>query len=110
MSSPSAVERRKHRRCPMPARVNFHHSPSRRDWPGRCVDVSHGGMLMYVPASVPIQPGHPIQVKMEAISRPEYVGLGEKDVPATVVRVDRHAMLSMGHLAVGVRFDNQDDG
>lgn len=64
---------------------------------------------MYVPASVPVQPGHPIDVKMEAISHPEYLGLDGKDVPATVVRVDRHAMLSMGHLAVGVRFDQPTD-
>ena len=106
MSPSPAIERRKHQRCPLPARVRFHHSPSRRDWPGRCVDISHGGMLMYVPATVPVQPGHPIQVKMDAIGRPEYAALDGKDVPATVVRVDRHALVSMGHVAVGVRFES----
>jgi hypothetical protein len=62
-------------------------------------------MLMYVPSSVPVQPGHPIQVKLGGVGRAEYAGLDGRDVPATVVRVDRHALLSMGHLAVGVRFE-----
>lgn len=64
---------------------------------------------MYVPASVPVQPGHPIQVRMEAIARPEYVGLGEQELPATIVRVDRKSLVSMGHLAVGVRFESSGD-
>lgn len=106
MTASPSVERRQHQRHPLPARVEFHHSPSRQDWPGRCVDISHGGLLMYVPATAPVQPGHPIQLRMEGVSRPEYAGLVEGDVPATVVRVDRHALLSMGHVAVGVRFES----
>jgi len=99
-----SVDRRQHARRPLAASVQFHHAPSKRDFPGRCVDVSEGGMLLYVPANTPIQAGHPIRLRMPkpppaAGDDPTY-----EPVDATVVRVDRHGLLSMGHIAVGVKF------
>lgn len=104
MGSTAPPERRKHQRYPLATSVEFHHGPSQRSFPARCVDISAGGMLMYVPAATPVQPGHPVQVTIGSVSRPEFAGLSERPVDATIVRVDRQALLSAGHLAVGLRF------
>jgi len=103
MSAMPPTDRRQHVRRPLAVSVQFHHAPSRREYPGRCVDVSEGGMLMYVPAATPVKAGHAIRVAIPPTS-PGQTDNGYQPVEATVVRVDRHAMLSMGHLAVGVKF------
>lgn len=59
---------------------------------------------MYVPVGTPVAPGQPIRVTLGGHSRPEFAGLNGRPVEATIVRVDRQAMLSVGHLPVGVRF------
>ncbi len=99
-----STERRVHPRHPLLTSVQVFHGPSQRDFPGRCVDISAGGMCMYVPAATPIQPGQPIRLTVGSVSRPEFAGLSEKPIDATIVRVDRDALLKTGHLAVGVRF------
>ena len=93
-----------HVRYPMATTVQFYHGPSRRYFRARTVDISEGGILMYVPASAPVAPGHPIQVTIGSHSRPELAGLSDRPMDATIVRVDRHKMLSQGYLPVGVRF------
>ncbi len=98
------TERRKHQRHPMATSVEFFHGPTRRSFPGRSVDLSTGGMLMSVPASTPVQPGQAIQVSVGSVNRPEFSGLNEKPLDATIVRVDRQPLLSKGQIAVGVRF------
>lgn len=60
---------------------------------------------MYVPAATPVQPGHSVRLQMGAVSRPEFAGLADKPVAATVIRVDRRSILSSGHLAIGLRFN-----
>ena len=104
MAEARPAERRKHPRHPLATSVQFHHGPSRRDFPGRCVDVSEGGMLMYVPAHVPAQPGHTIRLTVGSLNRPEFEGLNGRPVDATVVRVSRDRLLGSGSLALGVRF------
>ncbi len=59
---------------------------------------------MYVPATVPIKVGHTIRLTVAGEQPPE-VPDGAGGLGATVVRVDRHALLLMGRAAVGVRFD-----
>lgn len=59
---------------------------------------------MHVPASVPVAPGQPIRLNIGIDGRPEVAGLGDGPLDATIVRVDRHKMLSLGHLPVGIRF------
>jgi len=105
MSASPAAERRQHQRHPLITSVLFYHGPSQREFPGRCVDISNGGLQMCVPAASPLQPGHPIRLTMGGVSRPEFAGLSEKAVNATVVRVERKTLLTDGHLAVGVRFE-----
>jgi len=100
---PSA-DRRQHVRYPMATTVEFFHGPSRRQFRARTVDISAGGVLMYVPAGAPVAPGHPIKLTIGSHSRPELAGLSSKPLDATIVRVDRHRMLLQGHLPVGVRF------
>jgi len=70
------------------------------------VDISKGGMLMYVPAKVPVVPGQSIRLTVGGGGRPEFAKVTDKPIDATVVRVDRHKLLSMGYLAVGVQFAN----
>ncbi len=102
MPAPS-TERRKHTRHPLATSVKFFHGPTKKEFPGRCVDICHGGMLMYVPATAPVQAGHSLRLSVGALPRPEYHALeGAHD--ATIVRVDHHNLTSMGQLAVGIRF------
>jgi len=104
MDDQTFVERREHQRHPLATGLPFFHGPTQRSFPGRCVDISSGGMLVFMPANVPAQPGQPIRLSVGGISRPEFAGLSEHPVDATIVRVDRGKLLSGGHLAVGVRF------
>ncbi len=99
-----SAERRKHPRYPLATTVQFYHCPSRREFPARSLDISDGGVLLYVPAAVPVAPGQPIQLKLGAHSRPEFARLSDRPLEATIVRVDRCRMLNDGHLPVGVRF------
>lgn len=98
------AERRKHARYPLTTGVEFYHEPSHQDLPARCTDVSQGGLRMYVPVATPIRAGDSVRLTLGALGRPEFSGLGEEPLNASIVRVDRHALLSSGHLAVGVRF------
>jgi hypothetical protein len=59
---------------------------------------------MYLPATTPVQPGHPIRLTLGAVSRPEFAGLGARPIDGTIVRVDRDALIKTGRLAVGIKF------
>jgi len=104
MPSAPPAERRKHPRHTLNTGLHFLHEPSRRRLPGRCENISRGGLKMYVPAGTPVKAGDSIQVSLSAPGRPEFSALGDKPLNASVVRVERQALLSTGHLAVGVRF------
>ena len=104
MSGQAESDRRQFTRYPMATTVEFFHGPSRRNYPARSVDVSRGGMLMFVPATTPVAPGQPIRVTLGGYSQPELHTLSNKPVEGTIVRVDRGGMLEAGHLPVGVRF------
>ena len=104
MSSPQDTERRKHARYPLNTGLHFYHEPTKRDVPGRCEDISQGGLKMFVPAKTPVKAGDSLQVRVGALDRPEFALLSDQPVDASVVRVDRQALLSRGHLAVGVKF------
>lgn len=104
MSAAPTADRRKYARHPLATSVQVYHAPSRREYPGRCVDISAGGMMLYMPATTPVQPGHAVRLALGAVPRPEFAALGDGPVEATIVRVDRQKLLSLGHLAVGLRF------
>ena len=104
MTAETFVERRQHPRFPLAISVQFHHPPSSRDFPGRCSDISEGGLLMLVPAATPLQPGHVIRLDLGRVSRPEFAHFGGGPRHATIVRVDRQSLLEDGYLAVGIRF------
>ena len=59
---------------------------------------------MFVPATAPVQPGHPIRVNLGNVSRPEFGRLSEKPLDADIVRVSREDLLTRGEIAVGIRF------
>ncbi len=102
MCATPTAERRQHQRCPMTGPVEFHHEASGRDFTARGVDVSAGGMLMYVSAVTPVKPGQPIRVKARGVTQTQPTAKGE--VPAEIVRVDRYKLLSVGQVAIGVKF------
>jgi c-di-GMP-binding flagellar brake protein YcgR len=104
MNATPSKERRAYPRFPLTTSVGFYHGPSHRDFPARCIDISRGGMLMYVPATTPVQPGQPVRLAVGSVSHPDFARLGRKPLDAVIVRVDRGALLAEGHLAVGVRF------
>ena len=104
MSESPSTERRMHPRYPLVTSVDFFHGPSQRDFPARCANISVGGLKMYVPAATPVRPGQAIRLAIGGVSRPEFARLGRGPVDATIVRVDRQAMIQEGDLAVGVRF------
>lgn len=107
MTDKPKADRRRHRRHPLSAGVQFYHEPSAGDYPARAVDISDSGMLMYVPVSAPVKPGHPIRVTIRSAHRRPDDGLGTlDDTPrdARIVRVQREGMMITGKLAVGVEF------
>jgi hypothetical protein len=69
------------------------------------VDASLGGALMYVPMSTPLQPGQRLALSVGKTERPELAEISQRPLWATIVRVDRSKLLSLGQLAVGVRFE-----
>jgi len=104
MERQPSTDRRQFPRHPLATTVNFYHGPTRREYPARSVDISHGGMLVYLPAAAPVAPGQTIRVTIGSHGRPELSELSNRPLQATVVRVDRRGMLALGHLPVGVRF------
>ncbi|MCP4379074.1 MAG: PilZ domain-containing protein [bacterium] len=94
-------ERRQHARYPMSTGLQFHHGPTKREVPGRSVDVSESGMLMYVPALTPVKVGQAVYMNLSDIGGRQ---AESGPVQATIVRVDRNQMTSKGYLGVGVRF------
>ena len=84
--------------------MHFYHEPTKRDMPGRCEDISDGGLKMFVPARTPVKAGDSLQVRVGAMDRPEFALLSDRPVDASVVRVDRQAFLTRGDVAVGVKF------
>ena len=101
---PSA-DRRQSPRHPLATTVEMFHEPSRRAYPVRSVDISEGGMLLYLPVSVPVDLGQSVRLTVGSEPRPELHGLGLQPREATIVRVDRKGMLRVGYIPVGVRFD-----
>jgi len=98
------TDRRQHVRYPLATAVEFYHGPSRRKYPARSMDVSNGGILMFVPVGTPVSPGQPVRLTLGTHDRPEFGKLGERPLDGTIVRVAREGMLDSDHLPVGVRF------
>ena len=97
-------DRRKHQRQPLAIPVQFHHDPTGKDLPGRCVDISQGGMRMYVPANTPVKSGQEILICLGDISAQGLAQLSKQRLAARVVHVNRYTLISTGQLAVGVEF------
>ena len=97
-------ERRRNRRYPLSAGMNFYHAPSQREFPARSVDISKGGMLMHAPISTPLKVGQQLRLTVPGVERPEFAGLSDRTVDGTVVRVDRDGLVEKGCVAVGVMF------
>ena len=104
MTAGPEKERRRYPRFPLAMGVQFYHGPTQREFPGQTVDISKGGVLMHVPATVPVRVGQPIRMNMAGIPHPELGDLHRNPIDATIVRVDRSSFVATSHLAVGLRF------
>ena len=104
MGENTLSERRQYQRHPLATSLQFYHGPTQRDVFGRCVDVSAGGMLMFVPPNVPVRVGQPIRLSVGSVNRPEFAGMSERPVDATIVRVERGRLVGGGQVGIGVRF------
>lgn len=100
----SPAERRSHPRQAATSRAEVFHEPSQRRFPARCANLSRGGALMYIPVKTPVQPGQSVRVTLGDIPYPDLTDLAGGPRPATIVRVDRRAVLAGGHLAIAVQF------
>ncbi len=105
MNVQSHANRRNYRRYPVPVKVQVEHLASHREFPARAIDASAGGMLMYVPAAAPVKVGQAISLAISDVNQPDLTGLAGQERSATIRRVDRRALISAGHLAIGVAFD-----
>ena len=104
MAVPVPTERRAFPRRGVGISARLHHDTSGKDFPCRCVDVSPGGASLIVPANMPIRPGHEIRLTPSADTEEMAAELIGRDLTATVVRVDREALLKTGQLSVGIAF------
>ena len=104
MGDQTLSERRQHQRHPLATSLQFLHGPTRKDCQARSVDVSAGGMMMFVPPNVPVRVGQFLRLSVGSVNRPEFAGLSEQPVDATVVRVDRGQLVPGGQIGIGVRF------
>jgi len=98
------IERRSQPRYPLAQSVDFWHAPSRRRFPARCADLSRGGARLHLPAAAPLAPGQGVRLRIGGADGPELLGLGGRELRATVVRVDRQSLLADGCVTVGLRF------
>ena len=104
MPQAPSVDRRAYPRHPLASGVQVHHGPSGRQFAARCQDVSGGGMLLYVPAVMPVKTGDSVRVAVDQVDRPDFADLGDGPIAASVARVDRTRLLDVGQVAMGVRF------
>ncbi len=101
----SVIERRTSPRHSIPTGAHLVHSASDRQFPARTENLSQGGAMVYVPATMPVQPGQKVTIKLNRVDHPDLTHLSDRDIGAKVVRVDRFALLETGNLALGVAFD-----
>jgi len=102
MTPAGSVDRRQHRRRPLATAVQSYHGPSQLEFTARSVDISEGGLLIHVPARLPIKPGDVLQITLSDVPNPEFADLIGRTIDATVVRVNRQSLLSVGYVSVGL--------
>ena len=111
MSPTPLAERRSHPRLAVFGGVRFQHPASRREIAGRLVDLSRGGLRMYVPPDAPLRAGQTIRL-LDLPGR-QHVCEGPSEasedplapLDAVVIRVDRSALARDGKVAIAARFD-----
>jgi len=104
------LERRQHRRYAVQAASRVLHDASGRNFPCQCTDISAGGACLAVPATMPVRSGHTIRLNGADRLAEQITDLAGGELAATVVRVDREALLSAGHVIIAVRFSVLDGG
>ena len=105
MNQEDNSERRQHPRFKLVTKVDFHHGPTDRDFPAKSVDISAGGMMMYLPATVPVHKGQSVNVTVGSSDSPEFAGLDET-IFGKITRVDREPLLATGNIAISVKFND----
>lgn len=110
IDAPSA-ERRQHRRIPRVVNVEIEHPIAGCNIPARTLDISDGGMLISVPPSAPVASGQAVSIRASQDSLPRLPKASDpssrETLEATIVRVDRNALLANGQLQVGIRLESR---
>lgn len=104
MTDSSQSDRRQAERFPEVTSVRLRHAVTQQDFPARCRDVSSTGMYMYVPASTPVKKGQTIRVAVGTVAEPTLSDLADRELSATIARVDRWALTETGRLGIGIQF------
>lgn len=100
-------ERRRSLRKARSVYFRFVHKESHREFPARTVDISCSGMLISAPARSPLKVGQGVILKLTPRHSPKrHIA---RNLPAKVVRVDHDALLTTGHLKVGLAFEELQD-
>ena len=98
------VERRSQPRVAVRAASRLVHDASGRGFPCQCTEISAGGARLAAPATMPVRPGHTVRLSGVAAATDGIADLGDGDLTAVVVRVDREALFTAGHIVLAVRF------
>lgn len=99
-------ERRTQPRFPDTTRVQLNHVATDRDIPARCRDMSRSGMYLHVPANAPVQAGQTVRLTLGSVACEPLCDLSERQLAATIARVDREALVSEGMVGIGVHFND----
>ncbi len=110
IDAPSA-ERRQHRRIPRVVNVEIEHPAAGCNIPARTLDISDGGMLVSVPPTAPVTEGQPVSIRASQNALPRLPKNSDpssrETLDATIVRVDRNALLASGQLQVGIKLESR---
>ncbi len=100
------VEQRKTERTQVSWPVSVWLPEANRFFNGRSTNISRGGVLVRLPASVPLRPGHFIELNFpRTMTLAKKKGAYARIKSGRVVRVERGRLLDDATIGVGIVFD-----
>jgi hypothetical protein len=101
------VEQRRDTRTQLTWPVSIWLPQANRFFSGRSINISRGGVLINVPMSAPVRPGHIVELNFpRTITLAKRRGQFARIKSGRVVRVDRGKLLRGGKIDVAVQFVN----
>ena len=101
------VEQRKDARTELTWPVSIWLPEANRFFYSKSVNISKGGVLLYVPMSTPVRPGHVVELNFpRTTSLAKKRGQFARIKSGKVVRVNRKSLFEGGDICVAVKFAN----